>query len=108
MNANATDADAEPVERVRDLTPGDRVLWDDRRVPLTVIEADVTVQGPSSRQARMVENREQADGVRYVLVEQMTKHQPAKVRKVVTPSAQFPNGLQPMGLARDLRRVVDG
>lgn len=107
MNPNVADAETEPVERVRELEPGDKVLWGDRSVPLTVIEADVTVLGPSSRQARMVENQEQADGAKYVLVEQMTKHHPAKVRRVVVPSAMYPEGLHPQGYAEDLRRVVD-
>lgn len=98
--------ETEPVERVRDLEAGEQVLWDDRSVPLTVQDEEVTVTGAADVRAREVANEEQDDGATYILVEQMVASLDPKVRRRVTTSAKNPSGLSAEGYAGDLRRVV--
>lgn len=103
MNSRNTAAES---ATIHDLSVGDKVLWGDRSVPLTVTDIRST-QGVSDRTVVIVSNEVQSDGATYALVQEFTDGHRPKLRKEVTISPMYPNGYQPMGNAERLRKVVE-
>lgn len=85
---------------VRDLEPGDRVLWGDRVEPLVVLDTDVRLTGPADLRGVRVESQR---GTVYVIHE--TPLGFLRVLRKVKLSPDNPNGLTSEARIQTLRRA---
>lgn len=94
----------EPID-VDELSPGDEVLWGNRKQPLTVLgqEVNIAVNNPSLKDKLTGVVVESQQGTTYIIHESLYGR--PKVKREVTPSADYPNGTVSEGFADDLRRV---
>lgn len=86
---------------IRELEPGDKVLWGDRKEPLTVTDGEVHTSNDA--EAIVVESQQ---GTTYVLIEQGQNIDP-HLKRQVTVSPSHPSGVKSEGAASDLRRADD-
>lgn len=85
---------------VRDLEPGDKVLWGDRKEPLEVTDDPVEMNSAADLEAVMVKSNR---GTTYVIHEAVIGT--PKVKRKTTMSKENPSGFTADGKGHDLRRV---